>query len=345
MGTAFCRCRFLLIALFFSHNIYVSAQVQQVPITQQGWTTELSLGVDFLSNVLINPAVGAGKNRLGFGAAIDIRSIFNRGRFSWDTNFSLDYAIQKAGSGRLSDSLDTAVPFQKNMDNLWLNSNAAYRTSYFSKYYYAADLFFSSQLTKTYEDNFLSDVTQTGHPISKFLSPAIFQFSLGFEHRPNDYWTIFLSPLSYKNIIVLDDQIADDFATDNAGEFLDGIHGNPLEVDENGDVIFQNYDNQLGTALRIVYENRLSNTFGMSSNLLLFSNYLEKADHIDINFRNQMDLTIVKGLKLSLLSLLTYDHDILVQITDNSRPEGVNGLGRRVSYRQQLLLKYSFVLD
>jgi len=46
-----------------------------------------------------------------------------------------------------------------------------------------------------------------------------------------------------------------------------------------------------------------------------------------------------------LLSLLTYDHDILVQITDNNSLDGISGLGRRVSYTQQLLLKYSLILD
>ena len=328
--------------LFILQQQFSTGQVDQVPTTQQGWTTELGVGLDFFSNLLINPVVGGGESRLGFGANFDFNATLHQGRFSWYNFLAVDYSVQKAGNGFLESNPDKKVPFQKNIDNLWFNSRAELRTSYFSKFYYAADLFFSSQLTTTYEDNFLSDVSNTGQAVSKFLSPAITQISLGMTYKPNDLWSIFGSPLSYKNLIILDDQIADDFALNGDGDLLGSIHGNPLEIDENGDIQFENFDNQFGAAVRVTYNNQLSSRFGVSSNLLLFSNYFKDPDHIDVNFRNQLDLTIVKGLKLSLLSLLTYDHDVLVQITDNSKPGGVDGLGRRVSYSQQLFLKYTF---
>jgi len=342
MDIPFRRYGFLTVILFTLQQQLLTAQVQQVPTTQQGWTTELGVGLDFFSNLMINPVVGGGESRLGLGADVQLNATLHKGRFSWYNFLAVDYAIQKAGNGYLKDKPDKKVPFQKNMDNIWLNSRAELRTSYFSKFYYAADLFFSSQLTTTYEDNFLTDVNDTGHAVSKFLSPGITQISLGMTYKPNDFWSIFGSPVSYKNLIILDNQIANDFALTDDGDLLGSIHGNPLEMDENGDIQYQNFDNQFGAAVRVVYQNRLSNRFGMSTNLLLFSNYLKDPDHIDVNFRNQLDLTIFKGLSLSLLSLLTYDHDVLVQITDNNKPGGVSGLGRRISYSQQLLLKYTF---
>ena len=45
----------------------------------------------------------------------------------------------------------------------------------------------------------------------------------------------------------------------------------------------------------------------------------------------------------TMLLNVFYDHDVMVQITDNTAPNGVNGLGRRVSLTQQFLLKYSLV--
>ena len=340
--------QYLLLKLFLISCQSLLGQIQfeetRQP-TRQGWNIEISAGLDFISNLLINPAVGAGESRLGFGALLDLNSTFNQGNFTWTNNLSLDYGIQKIGSGTLPNIPDKKVPFQKTIDNIWLNSKAAQRTSYFSKLYYAADVFFSSQLTKTYEDNFLTDVAGTGHPVSKFLSPALFQFSLGMDYKSDDHWSVFLSPASFKTIIVADDKIADDFATDESGDFLDTIHGNPFEMNEEGEIRYENYDHQFGAALRVVYDNQITNTLAIRTNLMLFSNYLRKPQNIDVNLRNQIDLTIVKGLKLSLLSWLTYDHDILVQVTDNSKPKGVSGFGRRVSYTQQLLLKYSFIID
>lgn len=334
-----------LLIIFSLTSLVIHAQDQVPTEKKQGWTTKLDVGLDLVSNLLINPSVGGGESRLGAGASLGLNTIYNDGNFSWTNALNMQFGVQKIGTGYLEDFPDKKVPFQKNIDNIWYNSKIAQRTSYFSKFYYTTDLFFSSQLTKTYEDNFLSDVTGRGHPISQFLSPGIFQASLGMDYRPNDYWSIFLSPASYKVTIVLDDQIADDFATDESGEFLGSIHGNPYEELDNGDIRFENYDNQFGGSLRVSYQNQFSNRLSISSNLLLFSNYNRDPDHIDVNWRNMIDVTIFKGLKLSLLSLVNYDHDIFVEITDYDEIDGVKGFGRRVSYTQQVLLKYSFEFD
>ncbi len=335
------KIQFLLICVFLINYLANSQNTQFRETTKQGWTAELNVGLDFLSNLLINPTVGGGESRLGIGASLGLITKHNSGKFSWDNDFNITYGTQKIGSGYLEDNPDKKVPFQKNIDNIWLNSRAALRTSYFSKFYYTTDFFFSSQLTKTYEDNFLSDVTGTGHPISKFLSPALFQFAIGMDYRPNDYWSIFLSPVSLKSIIVLDDQIADDAALDSSGNFLGSIHGNSYDINEDGTIEFGNYDNQFGAVFRVVYANQISDRLSINTNLMLFSNYQRDPDHMDINWRSEIDFTIFKGLTLSLLSFLTYDHDVFVQITDYDQPGGIDGLGRRVSYNQQLLLKYN----
>jgi len=312
---------------------------------KQGWVNELHIGVDFLSNLLINPTVGGGNNNLGFGASFELNNVYNSGRFSWENSLNLQYGIQKSGSGVLEDNPSKKVPFQKNIDNIWLNSKMALRTSYFSKFYFTTDLFFSSQLTPTYEDNYLSDVTGTGAPIAKFLSPGLLQFAVGMDYRANDYFSIFFSPLSYRVTIVNDENIADDIALDSEGDFLGTIHGNPFEINQDDSITLKKYDNQLGATMRMVYNNQVSERLALSSNLLLFSNYVRSPDHIDVNWRNTIDFTLFKNLKLSLLSLLSYDHDVLVQITDNDTPGGLNGLGRRVSYTQQLVVKYTFTFE
>ncbi len=335
----------LLICIFLiSYQIY-SQRSQISETTKQGWTTELNVGLDFVSNLLINPTAGAGQSRFGLGASLGFMTKYNKGKLSWDIDFNTTYGVQKVGTGYLEDNPDKKVPFQKNIDNIWLNSRAAIRTSYFSKFYYTTDLFFSSQLTKTYEDNFLSDIRDRGNPVSKFLSPAILQFALGMDYRPNDYWSLFLSPASLKSIIVLDDEIANDVATDESGTVLGSIHGNPFKINEDGSADFENYDNQFGASIRVVYRNQISKRLAINTNLVLFSNYEREPDHIDINWRNEINVTIFKGLKLSLFSFLTYDHDVFVQVSDAGKPGGVDGLGRRVSYTQQVLLKYSYTFD
>ncbi|MEM9685692.1 MAG: DUF3078 domain-containing protein, partial [Bacteroidota bacterium] len=321
-----------------------------------GWNAEFSLGADVLSNLLINPAVGGGNSRLGISGAADLNLQYKEGLLSWNTQLSINHGIQKNGTGLqelvVSDTiygidemgmetidsiipLYDKIPFQKNIDNIWLNSRASLRTSYFSEFYYTADLFFSSQLTRTYDGNYLSDINRTGYPIARFLAPGTLQFSLGMEHRPNDFLSFLLTPASVRFVMVLDDNIADDVARDRDGNVLGTIHGNPYTVVNDTLITFKNTDIQLGASFRMVYENDITERIALKSNLGMFTNYLNRPDRIDINWRNELNISIIEGLKFSLLSLLNYDHDIFVQRSDNNSLGGVNGLGRRLSYTQQ----------
>ena len=74
--------------------------------------------------------------------------------------------------------------------------------------------------------------------------------------------------------------------------------------------------------------------------LNLYSNYLRNPQNIDVDWTNELGLTLFKGLTLSLLVNAYYDDDVLVQITDLDAPNGVRGLGKRVSITQQLLIGY-----
>ena len=359
----------LIIFFAISHS-FAQQQDQQLPErqnpldVQQGWTSEISLGLDFMSNLVINPAVGAGGSRLGVNGSLDFNFEYQDGPLSWYGIISLNYGIQKNGTGVVAvidtmmvdtgmgmgmpdpelqlDTTYVKVPFQKNIDNIWINTRAALRTSYFSSFYYTADLFFNSQFTRTYEGNYLSDFNRRGYPVARFLAPGTLQFSVGMDYKPNDYVTFFLSPASLKAILVLDDNIADDVVRDRDDNVKGTVHGNPFTLDDMGNVIAKNTDLQVGAVFRMTYDNEITPTIALSSNLMLFSDYLNSPDHIDVNWRNELNITIFKGLKFSLLSFLNYDHDIFVQKTDNSRVGGVGDFTRSVSYTQQFLLKYTY---
>lgn len=333
----------IFISLCSCHN--ANSQQSQLTTKKQGWSGKVDFGFDILSNLFINPTVGSGENRFNIGSSLNIQTVYNQGKFSWVNDLNMAYGIQKIRNRGEELDEESENAFKKNIDNLWVNNKFLYRTSYFSKFYYSADLFFTSQLTKTYEDNYITDITDSGQPISNFLSPGLLQVSLGLDFQPNDYWSILISPLSYKSILVLDDEIANNFVTDNAGEFLGSLHGNQFTRNTDGTINFQNYNNQFGAAVRLTFKNEFSKRLSIYTNLLLFSNYRKEPEHIDVNWRNEISFSFFKGFSLSLLSSLNYDHDVFVQISDNDAPSGFKGFGRRVSYSQQLVFKYSYNFD
>ncbi len=304
------------------------------------WKRTAGLGLDFAQLLQINPRQGAGQNRIGIGGAVNVAAAYKKGRLAWDNAGLWQFGIQRIGTGVIAQgSTEKNIPFQKAIDELRVNSKAGYAVSKNSKLFYAADVSILTQLTPTYTGdaqfpgNFLSDIVGSGAN-SRFFSPATITLSAGFDFKPSPKLSLFYSPVGGKFIFVGDDLIAQL-----------GVHGNPVTRDALGNVIdFKNAFAGLGSLLRANYANKfLNERLAFGSNIILFSNYLDGPQNIDVDWTNQLDFSIIKGLQATMLFNVFYDHDVLVQITDNSAPNGVSGLGRRVSLTQQFLLKYALV--
>lgn len=325
-----------LVAFFLPVALIAQEEAEEPKL---GWESGAGIGLDFTQLLQINPKQGAGQNRLGFGSATTAFANYTGERSSWENQGGWQFGLQRLGSGIVSQgSTESSVPFQKSLDELRINSKYGYKIKENGKLYWAGLFNFLSQLTPTYQGtdsypgNFVSDVFDTGLLRSKLFSPATVQLSLGLDYKPNDYFSLYYSPLGSKFIIVGDDDIAEL-----------GVHGNPVERDANGDVVsFDNVDAQLGSTLRAAYTRNFEESkLTYTSNLLLFSNYLNNPQNIDVDWNNALGYEIFTGFQLQLLLNVFYDDDMLVQITDLDAPSGVNGLGKRVSITQQILLTYA----
>jgi hypothetical protein len=294
------------------------------------WETGAGLGLDFAQLLQINPKQGAGQNRLGIGGAINFFAKHKKDRFAWDNLASWQLGLQRLGSGVIAQGSDTKIPFQKAIDELRLNSKAGYAVKKDSKLFIAADFFFMSQLTPTYNGtdnypgNFLSDVSGDGSAVlqSRLFAPAVITLSAGIDYKVSDNLSFYFSPIGAKWIVVSDDGIA-----------ALNVHGNPV-----GENVFS----ALGALARVNYSNKfLEDRLVYTSGLILFSNYKLEPQNIDVDWVNEIGFNIFKGLQAAITLNVFYDHDVKVQITDYEAPNGVSGVGRRASITQQFLLKYN----
>ncbi len=326
----------LLFALIF---VVVNLRAQEAEAPKQGWETGAGLGLDFVQLFQLNPRQGAGQNRIGLGGATNFFANYKKERLAWDNLTTWQFGLQRLGSGVIAQGAIEKIPFQKAIDELRLNSKVGYKISEMSKFFYAANLSFLSQLVPTYNDpglpgNFPNSLSDTSTLLSQFFSPATITISAGIDYKPTDKLSIYYSPIGGKFIIVGNDVIA---AT--------GVHGNPVDKDPQGNIIgFDNVLSQMGSLLRINYANKfMEDRLAFTSAILLFSNYLENPQNIDVDWTNELAITIFKGFQLSATVNVFYDDEVRVQITDYDAPNGVSGLGKRVSLTQQLLLKYNIV--
>lgn len=306
---------------------------------EDGWMSGGGFGLDMGQLLQINPKVGAGENRLGFGGAVTFFAKYKKNLLTWDNTGSFNMGIVKLGTGILASTsafADVKQPYQKSIDELRLSSRLGYKTSPNSKFSYAADFGFISQLTPTYRGtdnkNYMSrfsTATITTDLVAKLFAPAYITFAPGIDYKPDPTLSFFLAPFGYKSVIVADRDLA-----------RLNIHGNKwTSIDD-----FKLSDSQLGGLLKGTYNAKYAKEkISYTSRLTLFSNYLNQPGNVDLDWINEFGFNISKAFQISIWTNMFYDHDVKVQVTDYTEVGGVRGTGRRLSFTEQLLIRYNMI--
>jgi len=286
---------FVLLFLTIFSIAFVNAQADDARLKEitsqlkkdgEKWVKGGAMGLDLSQLALINPKVGAGENRLAFGAITSTFANYKNDKISWENLLSWQMAVQRLGASE--------NPFTKNIDLLRFGTKASYKLK--GKWNGAIIGTFESLLLKTYNDNSLSS-NDNNKLQAAFLSPATISLSPGIDYKYNENLSIFLSPASYKSILVMNDDIA-----------KLGVHGNPWRSETD----FDNIKNEMGANLIAVYKNTFAKKLGVSSNLNLFYDYFgeQGLDYVDVIFINNFSYEFIKGLSLNLLLDTRWDKDI-----------------------------------
>lgn len=285
---------------------------------EKPWTFGASLGLDLTGLSIVNPRLGAGDNRLGFGGLTNAFANLKKGKYFWNNNLSLQLGAQRIG-GKGAD-------FQKNLDILRLGSRFGY-SIIGDKLFAAIDATGESQLLATYSGNLINGVDS--NLLSRFMAPARFAIAPGIDFKPTPQLTFFFAPVSFNLIYVGDDRLA-------------ALAGQPLGNEEG-----KNNRYQMGYALKAQYINKfLKDRIAVSSKLGWFADYRQNLNG-NMLWQNALDIQIFKGLALGLFGDMFYDHFTLVQV--EKVPEGTSPadilpfLGLKPSYTGGFLLKYNAI--
>ena len=315
-----------------------------------GWEVGAGLGADLGQLLQFNPKVGQGENRIGIGANLTLYARLKRDLRHWDNNASFNFAVQKLGQGVLPASFnqDERLPYQKSIDELRLASQYSREFKAEVPWGYGVEATFVTQLLPTYQDssgrNILKDIdgNNGARPIGRFLSPATFTLSPGITLRPSEHFDALFSPASYKTVFIRDADVAG----------VRGPDGRRLYAYVDPDGTGRTSLQQFGASLRANYADAFlpADRLLVKSTLGLFSNYLDSPSNVDVDWRTEIGLEVFEGLTVALNTVLFYDDDVPVQVSNYRRVGGVERgadgsvrLGARLSVTEQLLIKYAVV--
>lgn len=258
--------------LFLSIPFMLSAQSQSD--TVKYWTNEINPSISFNQVSLTNWSAG-GENSISGTTYFKGVFKYKKNKTAWDNLIDLGYGMTKQGDQKL----------YKTEDKLNLASMIGIEVGE-GKWFYTGMLDFKTTMAGGYND----PLTRTGK-LSEFMSPGYLNLSLGMNYKPNDNFSIYLSPVSTKMTIVMDDSLS------NAGAF--GVDpGQKLRAEYGAKV-----------ELLAKKENIIKNV-GVSTRLGLFSNLTYKPQNVDINWDFNVIFKVNDWLAATFTLNMIFDDDI-----------------------------------
>ena len=186
-------------------------------------------------------------------------------------------------SGWIKQSDESGL--QKNDDKLEFTSR--YGISAFKKWYYSTELNFNTQLFRGYN----YPKSKNPDPISAFMAPLQTYFKVGLDYKPNKDVSIFLSPLTLKNIFIRDTSLIDQ---------------TKYGVAENRKAFWEP-----GLNAEIGYKKNITESISYQTKYKMFINYQAPFKKYDINWENLFKMQLNSYIGMQFMVHFIYDDDIL----------------------------------
>jgi hypothetical protein len=240
------------------------------------WTKGGFSSLTFNQVTLKNWSAG-GENALSATALLNLYANYKKNKIVWDNSLDLGYGILKSDVEKL----------RKNEDKIDLLSKFGYKA--IKKLYYSALFNYKTQFAEGF--NYPNDSTV----VSKFNAPAYINISLGLDYKPNNYFSLYVSPASGKFTIV----------NDNALSGL-GMYG----VEPGKKV-----RSEFGASMNASFKKDVVKNVNIISKLSLFDNYTDKdktnRSNVDVNWEVMINIKAGKYLTTSITTNLIYDDNVI----------------------------------
>ncbi len=284
------------------------------------WKKGGGLILNFNQTSLTNWAAG-GESNLSSTLLTNFYANYKEDKTTWDNTLSMNYGLITANNYK---------DIRKNDDRLELNSK--YGRHAFDKFYYSALLNFITQFTAGYD--YLTD-PEALTPISNFMSPGYLTAAVGLDYKPNDKFSLFLSPATGKFTFIIDEAISNTIADTINLKNRYGVDVGETIRTEFGAMIIAALNTPIG----------VNATY--TSKLVLFNNFTdpipEHRGNVDVDFQNNLNLKVSKYLAATLFIQVLYDHDIIIP-TYNTNDE-IIGAGPKTQIKEVFGIGLSYTIE
>lgn len=285
-------------------------------ISLSHWTEKNTVGFDLSEIAFMNWSAGGVSSISGLAKGNFIR-IYTNNNLKWSEELIVRYGVNK----------QDGIQLRKTEDALQYNSTLGYRKDPLSNWYHSVKFTFNTQFTNGY------NYPNTHLAISKPFAPAYTFLGIGAEYSNKEKnFNFYISPLTLKNTLVLDERLA------NQGAF--GVI--KANYDLNGNLISEGKKSktELGFLITNYFKKEIFKNINLENRISLYSDYINNFGNVDIDCDAQLNLVVNQYVKANIGARFIYDDDI-------KSKEEINGqqvtLGPKMQLKQVLGVGLEYV--
>ena len=327
---------------------------QEAETTPSPWSCNGVLGLNASATGLVNWAAG-GNNNVNGVAFGKVRLLYNENNLSWETNLNLEY-----GLSFIDQEYD---PFQKTSDVIDFNTKFGWQ--FHKSWFLTAAAGFKSQFDvgKAYDGTDADDQV-----VSMFLAPSYTNISVGIDWKPNDIFSLYLSPVAGQiTTAVIGDSMNEEYAEmyplENGGlrqamqeKYATWSYSKTANADGTYDKIYKNFKAELGLtfkgSINYTYKDlKIITTLGLftpyawdktemfdaENNFIGYRDNNRRFGNFDVDWDAAISYQFLKCLNVTLSTSLKYYNGVKIADEDGVAAERVQfktilGLGLGYSF-------------
>ena len=313
---------------------------QEAETTPSPWSCNGVLGLNASATGLVNWAAG-GNNNVNGVAFGKVRLLYNENNLSWETNLNLEY-----GLSFIDQEYD---PFQKTSDVIDFNTKFGWQ--FHKSWFLTAAAGFKSQFDvgKAYDGTAADDQV-----VSMFLAPSYTNISVGIDWKPNDIFSLYLSPVAGQTTTAvigdaMNEEYAEMYPLENGGlrqamqeKYATWSYSKTANADGTYDKIYKNFKAELGLtfkgSINYTYKDlKIITTLGLftpyawdktemfdaENNFIGYRDNNRRFGNFDVDWDAAISYQFLKCLNVTLSTSLKYYNGVKIADEDGIAAERV----------------------
>ena len=147
---------------------------------------------------------------------------------------------------------------------------------------------------------------------SGLLSPAYTNLALGLDYKPLSWLTVNLAPLTGGLVIVDNPLLRSSYSQPLKKEYEDVADLPKLEDGTTDGNVYQAVKFEFGAQLKVDFKVNINDNFAFSSQVVLFSDYLDKPQNLRVNWDTRFDWKLAKFFSFTFITNLIYDDTVMI---------------------------------